>query len=861
MDFNRGIEHTFQKDILSGPSSIINSKEKFFITFPYPYMNGRLHLGHGYTLLNSDFQARFHKDKYDQNVMFPFGFHGTGMPIVASAKKLEHELSSSNYINNQKSMNSDEFTEFLKSFTSDSPIGIILNMHVDPLEIPQFVDPHYWIVYFSNKAKEDLLKFHMSVDLSRSFYTTDMNYYYDSFVNWQFTHLIESGYVYKGIRNVIFSLKDNQPCADHDRHIGEGIKPIETKVILIDTCVGKLMVTICNDYTSDSKCENIITGSIVPDQKFVIFTIGDDTSINYISNQWAFDNISHQYDNVNFVRNCDHTELISDENIKWIPKDFSFGTGVYIHNSKNITMNTNIEKITHDFKYSEPSSQVISRSGDVCIVAKTDQWFINYGDPELKEKVREYINTEFESPNKIIKDKLLIACDWLCEWPCSRNFGLGTFIPGTTDLVDSLSDSTIYMAYYTIAHLVTQLPKELITKNMWDYVFDKTDIYIVTNVEYIEIIKKMKQEFKYWYPVDIRVSGKDLIPNHLIMSLFNHYAIWKDFKYMPRMYLVNGYLTINKEKMSKHTGNFLTLSETIDKYGVNGTRFALAQNDGIEDGDFSIDVAKKSVKYLELESIWIITNMKESIEETKEDSFFDKVFDYNITKLVKCCENAYINAQYRFVIESFHMMVNAKNDYVKYNGILNQNVIRKYTQALITIMNPICPTWSKSIVQNLIDNNIHVNIDWNILENGENIKYYYYMKMMAKINDNYKIMLKKNKDKTSKLIIYVYKHFCDEKRNIIDNYEGFDDYVKTLSLSKQMFGVYKQFHMYIIDNVNTYGKCWFNWIANGGEEEYNILNTYIPIIMSTISVEIQYIETNSMQDKYCCGNPKIEISI
>ena len=30
----------------------------------------------------------------------------------------------------------------------------------------------------------------------------------------------------------------------------------------------------------------------------------------------------------------------------------------------------------------------------------------------------------------------------------------------------------------------------------------------------------------YWYPLDLRCSGKDLIKNHLTMSLFNHAAIW-----------------------------------------------------------------------------------------------------------------------------------------------------------------------------------------------------------------------------------------------------------------------------------------------------------------------------------------------
>lgn len=45
--------------------------------------------------------------------------------------------------------------------------------------------------------------------------------------------------------------------------------------------------------------------------------------------------------------------------------------------------------------------------------------------------------------------------EWLREWACSRQFGLGTLLPWDEQwVIESLSDSTIYMAYYTIAHLL-----------------------------------------------------------------------------------------------------------------------------------------------------------------------------------------------------------------------------------------------------------------------------------------------------------------------------------------------------------------------------------------------------------------------
>lgn len=34
--------------------------------------------------------------------------------------------------------------------------------------------------------------------------------------------------------------------------------------------------------------------------------------------------------------------------------------------------------------YSEPEKQVISRSGDECVVALTDQWYLTYGEKHWK---------------------------------------------------------------------------------------------------------------------------------------------------------------------------------------------------------------------------------------------------------------------------------------------------------------------------------------------------------------------------------------------------------------------------------------------------------------------------------------------
>ena len=56
--------------------------EKFIVTFPYPYSNGHLHLGHAFSLTKAVFRAQFERNR-GKNSLFPFAFHCTGMPIQA----------------------------------------------------------------------------------------------------------------------------------------------------------------------------------------------------------------------------------------------------------------------------------------------------------------------------------------------------------------------------------------------------------------------------------------------------------------------------------------------------------------------------------------------------------------------------------------------------------------------------------------------------------------------------------------------------------------------------------------------------------------------------------------------------------
>jgi len=61
------------------------------------------------------------------------------------------------------------------------------------------------------------------------------------------------------------------------------------------------------------------------------------------------------------------------------------------------------------------------------------------------------MNTYFPETRNAFESTLA----WLNQWACARTYGLGSVLPWDPQfLVESLSDSTIYMCYYTVAHLL-----------------------------------------------------------------------------------------------------------------------------------------------------------------------------------------------------------------------------------------------------------------------------------------------------------------------------------------------------------------------------------------------------------------------
>lgn len=220
-----------------------------------------------------------------------------------------------------------------------------------------------------------------------------------------------------------------------------------------------------------------------------------------------------------------------------------------------------------------------------------NQWFLKFSDEKWKERVKRALAQMQIIPDEA-RANFEATITWLKDKACARRSGLGTRLPWDPEwIVETLSDSTIYMAYYTIAHIISEekIKAESLTDAVFDFVFlGKGDAKAVARSSGLPLrtLKRMRAEFDYWYPLDMRNSGKDLVQNHLTFFLFHHVAIFDEKKW-PKAISVNGYVNVEGEKMSKSKGNFIPLRNLIEKFGADLTRINIASSaEGIDDADW-----------------------------------------------------------------------------------------------------------------------------------------------------------------------------------------------------------------------------------------------------------------------------------
>lgn len=657
-------------------ANVAKDKPKTFVTFPFPYMNGPLHLGHAFTSTRVDVYARF-KRMRGANVLFPWAWHITGEPIAGAAERVRK----------------GDATQ-IKIFREID--------EVPEAELKKFADAEYIARYYIRESRETVKRLGHGIDWRREFTTTSLHEQFNKFIEWQYLTLRKKGYVVKGTHPVVWCPNCRSPTGDHDRLQGEGASPVEFILLKFKFDGAFLPAATLRPET----IFGVTNMWINPEATYARVKVDGETLI--VSRE-AVAKLKEQRDSVMALEEFKGAQLIgkhcthplSQEKILILPASFvnpknatgvvmsvpshapydwialrdlinapqeaeKFGVskeklasikpvsliateGLGEHPAVDIIekmqvkdqQDRKVEEATQmiyreefykgvlknntgkyagmrvaetkkllvaDFiaqgiaeKMHELSEEVICRCGTANVVKiLKDQWFLNYADEGWKEKARGALATMAIYPPEA-RANFEYTIDWLENKACARKTGLGTPLPWDREWkVETLSDSTVYMAFYTIAKSIAQhkIRGEQLAPEVFDYIFyGEGDAKALAKNHGIEekILREMREEFEYFMPLDFRNSAKELIPNHLTFFIFHHVALFPREKW-PRSIGVNGMISIEGEKMSKSKGNFITLKSALRSYGSDATRVTLLySSEGMRDPDWRARAAQDTL--------------------------------------------------------------------------------------------------------------------------------------------------------------------------------------------------------------------------------------------------------------------------
>lgn len=182
----------------------------------------------------------------------------------------------------------------------------------------------------------------------------------------------------------------------------------------------------------------------------------------------------------------------------------------------------------------------------------------------------------------------------------------------------------------------------------------------------------------------------------------------KGFVQMGIFFVQTRHLLINNEKMSKSTGNFLTLSESIGKFSADATRFALAvAGDSVEDANFEMDQANSIILRLATFKEWLenLPNMKQYSGSTYR--FVDLAFENDTSRLVELAEKAFDNMLYYDAMKfGFHELMNARDRYIAVCNVeqigIHLPLIEKWIEVFCIVTSPVIPHFTDYVYRNIL---------------------------------------------------------------------------------------------------------------------------------------------------------------
>ncbi len=301
------------------------------------------------------------------------------------------------------------------------------------------------------------------------------------------------------------------------------------------------------------------------------------------------------------------------------------------------------------------SEEVVCRCGTKVVIKRIDdQWFIKYSDKELTEKSKHWVQHMNVYPEEY-KTNLPSILDWFQDRACAR---LGNWIGTKISfdqkwIVEPISDSTLYPAYYIVSKYVNtkKIKKEDLTEEFFDYTF------LGKGVPKNKLWKKIRKDFDYWYPLDINLGGKEHKTVHFPVFIMNHVGVFEQ-KCWPKGIFVHAWVTGKGGKISKSKGGAEPLPKILKKFSADAFRLYYSHiGSAHADIEWDEDSAQKYKNGLE--RIYSIFCEAKNLKEEKKpiDNWLTNVVNQKINQASESLESydlrTFANTVYFSVIEDF----------------------------------------------------------------------------------------------------------------------------------------------------------------------------------------------------------------
>ncbi|MCX6664957.1 MAG: leucine--tRNA ligase [Euryarchaeota archaeon] len=791
------------------------NKKKFFIHFAYPGVSGYLHVGHMRGFTYCDVIARY-KKMIGYDVLFPAGFHASGIPSISFSKKIERK---------------DETT-----------IRLLKENGCTDAFIKKLTDPKEVINYFSHVYVEDYWKrFGFLIDYTRLMNTISEGY--NQFIIWQFHKLNEHGLLIQkphfapycpqcgpvavdksetdvskgGNAEVLeftiikFILSDgtilpaatlrpetifgvtnmwvnpevlyqkvkinnetwicSEQCVDKLTYQLDDVKPLPERIsgkdLLGKTCKIPIVnreVPILPGLFADPTIATGIVMSVPAHAPYDWVALVESKEhidpITIIDVQGFGTNPAKEICDQLGIKSQKETQKLDEATDIIYKKEFHTG---YLNNHcgqyakikvsdikdtvKNDLITKNLGVVLREF-----SQDVLCRCGErVQIKQIPDQWFIKYSDETLTANSKEHVETMNIYPEEY-KQELPKILDWFGDRAVIRKGSwLGTEFPFKKDwIIEPISDSTLYPAYYIISKYVNQkliTPTDM-TLEFFDYIFlgkgkPKQKIWDV-----------IRSDFLYWYPVDINLGGKEHKTVHFPVFLMNHVAIMPT-EFHPKGIFVHWWVTQKgKEKISKSKGGAEPILQAATLYGVDAMRLYYTHVGApFVDVEWDPEIVTKYKN--RILGIWKLAHQIQNCKNTEQQNL-DHWLQSMVQRRIQIITEAMEHFDLR--VAANEIFFELQKDILWYlkRGGGNKKILKNFITTWVRLMTPITPhiaeeLWHLLRRKGYVSIETYPAVDPKLFSEQDEVGEYLLSKAVDDINE----ILKVTNIKAKKIYIYV----------------------------------------------------------------------------------------------------------